>query len=118
MRREIAFVIAEVLSLLPGALISTFDDGRAQYGYTLLLVGLPFYCLGVTLFLLPIFSLIERRKSLSWSTYLTTALLIASFIFVLVWFAEVGIVGSLAIAVSVSTAFMLTAWFTVALKRA
>ncbi|HCU64275.1 MAG TPA: hypothetical protein DF774_00790 [Rheinheimera sp.] len=118
MRRELAFVIAEVLSLLPGALISAFGDGRAQYGYALLLVGLPFYCLGVTLFLLPIFSFIERRKSPSRATYVTTALLIAAFIFALVWFAEVGIVGSLAIAVSVSTAFILTAWFMVALKRA
>jgi hypothetical protein len=118
MRRELAFVIAEVLSLLPGVLISAFDDGRAQYGYALLLVGLPFYCLGVTLFLLPIFSLIEHSKSPSRSTYVTTALLIALFIFALVWFAELGIVGSLAIAVSVSTAFILTTWFTGGLKRA
>lgn len=118
MRRELAFVIAEVFSLLPGAKISAFDDGRAQYGYALLLVGLPFYCLGVTLFLLPIFRFIKRLKSPSWATYVTTALLIAAFIFVLVWFAEVGLVGSLAIAASVSTAFILTAWFTAALKRA
>lgn len=118
MRRELAFVIAAVLSIFPGVLISAFGDGRAQYGYALLLVGLPFYCLAVTLFLLPIFSFIERRQSPSRATYMTTALLIASFIFVFVWFAGVGIVGSLAIAVSVSTAFILTAWFTAALKRA
>ena len=118
MRKELALVIAEAVSIIPGALISVFGDGRAQYGYALLLIALPFYCVGVTLALLPVFSFVERRQSPSRLTYVAATAFVASITFVLVWFAEVGIVSSLAMAVSVSTAFLLTAWLTGALKHA
>jgi hypothetical protein len=47
MRTEPAIVLAALGSLLPGALIAYLGNAPAQYGYLLLLVALPFYCLGL-----------------------------------------------------------------------
>src|SRR5450830_582464 len=47
MRVEPAILLAAVGSVLPGGLIALLGDAPAKYGFRLLLIALPFYCIGI-----------------------------------------------------------------------
>jgi len=63
MRREVAIIIAGVISLIPGGVGAALGDGRAQYGMALILIALPFYFVLLPLLFLPIYALIEHMKN-------------------------------------------------------
>lgn len=47
MRKELAMLLAAALSIVPGGGVAALGDGRAQYGFLLVLIASPFYVLGI-----------------------------------------------------------------------
>jgi hypothetical protein len=110
MRREFAAVAASVLSPVLGLLIASLGDGRAQYGMLLLLVALPFYatavvcCIALHHWLVWKFHL---QPSLAYARAAVFSMLLGALVFA----AGGGWVSTLALAVSLISAFALFSAF-------
>lgn len=117
MRREFALVLSAIASLVPGGLVATLGDGRAQNGMALLLVAIPFYCCAVAAFIALVHKAIGIAGFRSFASYILSAFLASFLVALTVIGAHGGWGSALAASSSLLSAFVLVPAFEGRLHR-
>jgi hypothetical protein len=107
MRRETATLVSAAISVIPVGLVAMLGDGRAQYGFGLLLIALPFYCIVVAALVWLIGRVTYALGFNSLAAYLGAAFLVSLLFPGLMLQAYGGWVSTLAGACGLLTAFFL-----------
>lgn len=107
MRREIATLLSAAISVVPAGIVAMFGDGRAQYGFSLLLIAWPFYCVFVAALVVLVSKTTTALGFPYLSAYLGAALLTSLLLTILLLHSDGGWVSTLAGVVGLMTAFLL-----------
>lgn len=107
MRREIATVLASLISQLPGFLVAFFGDPASQYGMLILLVALPFYCMFAVITVTLVSMLIGKLGYRTFRAYLCSGFISSTLIGALLVEGDAGLLGATIGAVCLLSAFVL-----------
>lgn len=107
MRRETATLFSAAISVIPSGLVAMLGDGRAQYGFGLLIIALPFYCIVVAALVWLVGKVTSALGFHSLAAYLGAAVLVSLLLPGLMLQTYGGWVSTLAGACGLMTAFFL-----------
>lgn len=107
MRRETATLFSAAISVVPVGLVAMLGDGRSQYGFGLLLIALPLYCIVVAALVWLIGKVTSALGFHSLAAYLGAAFLVSLLLPGLMLLTYGGWVSTLAGVCGLLTAFFL-----------